>query len=465
MDSGYNDSYKSLFETLMAKNQEQYKIEWLKLSLRAGHKLERDGFYVMQSVEKNLPYFCETKQEFDRFFNSEVPVLRGSLTGMLTMAAFYGDIHKANSHPLKRQYWQEKLRELANNDNYEAQGALCSDLAILAFGASEVESSRSKYETRLRQLAEAGNGLAQLAVGKFMSIRKSKEQMEWFFKAAQQGFSDAWYELGRVYETAINYNSNDLPRDIALSEEKQNLLRKKAVKCYLNGAEADNGIMAACCQYKVARFYKDGNFLLPQNNDLAIYWYQRAFDNGDERAIRDLEVLTGTSPVDAKKKMQKLSYITDNESKAVTECMQFFAVMFSIRERAKQEDDIYPGEISCDTGSRNDNFLLYINMRVPQWGWYLRNSDETWRELFSSILERALTDAKKNEPRLQAVKSFSDLNIMYSLNYTMGEDWISFEKRVYFNSSKENIMSEMERALIWTYSGMYRKDRNGLIKM
>lgn len=81
--SPYYDRYEPLFNyiwsTCHGRNGSQNKIDWLLQSLDMGRILESDGHYVRESIEKDLPYFCETEQEFEMFFRGEAPILRGSV--------------------------------------------------------------------------------------------------------------------------------------------------------------------------------------------------------------------------------------------------------------------------------------------------------------------------------------------------------------------------------------------------
>ena len=55
---------------------------------------------------------------------------------------------------------------------------------------------------------------------------------------------------------------------------------EKEMECYVHGAEANNGIMAGWCQKHIAMWYEDGDGILPQDLNLAKYWYERAAENG-----------------------------------------------------------------------------------------------------------------------------------------------------------------------------------------
>ena len=107
-DSSHYDRYESLFNYIWTnchcRDEPQYKFDWLLQSLDMGRELEINGFYVMESIQKDLPYFCKTEREFEKFFKNETPVLRGSVRGILDMISFYLYLEK---HPAKLEYWHQ----------------------------------------------------------------------------------------------------------------------------------------------------------------------------------------------------------------------------------------------------------------------------------------------------------------------------------------------------------------------
>jgi len=281
LDSPYYDRYESLFNYIWAiyhgRGEPQYKFAWLLQSLDMGRELEADGFYVRESVEKDLPYFCETEHEFEMFFKGETPVLRGSVKGILEMISFYLYTEK---HPSKLEYWQQRLLELAQNGGLEAQAALCTNSVRHAFSEQELVAFKETYETNLMQLAEAGNRDAQLAVGEFL-MQKPSQKVAWLTKAAQQGSSDAWFQLGSTYESMINIDDDGQFKPNRLSDDEVHQLMVKKAECFLNAANANNGIMAAWCQYKVGDYYAEGEFL-PKDLQKAAYWLRQAIEHGED---------------------------------------------------------------------------------------------------------------------------------------------------------------------------------------
>lgn len=285
--SPHYSCYRNLFDFISSNSSHpQYKIDWLLESLDMGHELEDNGFYVMDSIRNNLPYFCETESEFDLFFDSRAPVLKGSVEGILQMISFYFYNLK---HPSKRVFWLELLQELAQNGNLEAQAALCTNRVKNFFSESEASDFKKKYEANLMRLAEAGNAEAQLAVGEFL-MPTPPLKIKWLTKAAQQGLSDAWYQLGEAYGSKINITDDGQFMPDRLSQDEVRQLMVKETECLLNGAKANNGIMAAWCQYMAGRRYAEGEYL-PMDLTQAAYWTQEAIKNGEERAESYLEYI------------------------------------------------------------------------------------------------------------------------------------------------------------------------------
>lgn len=280
-ESPHYDKYETLFNYIWSachgRDGSQYKIDLLLQSLDMGHTLEVDGFYVQESIEKDLPYFCETEHEIEMFFKSPAPVLRGSIKGILDMIYFYIFTEK---NPSKQEYWQQSLLDMAQDGNFEAQAALCSGYVKHAFSEQELAAFKEMYEPNLMRLAEEGNGEAQLAVGEFL-MQKPPQKIAWLTKAAQQGLSDAWYQLGLTYESMININDDGHFCWDRLSDDEVHQLMVKKAECFLNGAKENNGIMAAWCQCNVGDYYEEGR-LLPKDLQKAAYWLRQAIENGED---------------------------------------------------------------------------------------------------------------------------------------------------------------------------------------
>ena len=55
----------------------------------------------------------------------------------------------------------------------------------------------------------------------------------------------------------------------------------KKAEWFLTGAQADKGVRAAWCQYKVGSYYAEGD-LLSKDLEKAAYWLRRAIENGED---------------------------------------------------------------------------------------------------------------------------------------------------------------------------------------
>lgn len=283
INSPYYAEYKTTFGLIWYNGkQPQYKIDWLLYSLNLGRRLENHGTYVVDSMKKDLPYFCETEYEYDLFFNSEKPVMLGSIDGVMDFGLRYGKHNSNYSHPAKLEYWRQQLRDAALSGNLEAQGALC--VRNFLFSEEEIAAFRDEYEADLRRLAAAGNAYAQLAVGKYLSPYMSQESFDWLFKAANQGLSDAWYRISEYYSSQYCGIYPDKEKVEPSEDEKAHFLKKSTESIY-KGAVADNGVMAAWCQERVAGYYEDGAYNFPKDIEKARYWHQKASESREKQRI------------------------------------------------------------------------------------------------------------------------------------------------------------------------------------
>ena len=280
IESKYYEKYKRWFDNIRysGKNEPAYKYTWLIESLDMGHELEDDGYYVFKSIEDNLPYFCETESEYNQFTRQDKPVLKGSVSSILDVALFY--LHGNEQHPNKAKYWKQKIVEMALCGNYEAQAALCTKMATWIFGEDEANHFKRDYETTVWKHANDGDAEAQLAVGEFLTPFPSEERVKWLAYAASQGLTDAWYYLAKVTFAWTMFDENGKQRLEPLQAHEIANLRRKEANAYLQGAEANNGVMAAECQCQVAWRYEDGDDVFPYDLEKAYHWYQMAQSNG-----------------------------------------------------------------------------------------------------------------------------------------------------------------------------------------
>lgn len=283
LNNSNNDKiYDNLFSYISQNNQPQYRIEWLKKSLESGHELESNGYYVIKSIENNLPYYCENENEFDKFYNNETPVLKGSIPGMINFAFLYHEVNKENSNPLKKQYWYDKLCELANKGNREAQAALCSNFAKTTFGEEEVIKNKERFELKIIEEAKEGDKYAQLGMGRWLVGANLDEGLYWLNKAADQGLTDACYYITGLLMQKYFFSD--------ISEQEKNVIYLKVIQYFKRGAEYSNGVTSGYCQYRYADECYDGKYIA---RDLASakFWFQKAFENGVEIAKFQLEFI------------------------------------------------------------------------------------------------------------------------------------------------------------------------------
>lgn len=291
IESPYYNKYKLTFDFIRHFGKEpKYRVDWLLKSLDMGHELECNGAYVTDSVRKNFPYFCETKYEFEAL-SKNYSALKGSVRGILNLGFIYIETNKQNNFlQEKKDYWRNRLLEMASEGNLEAQAGLCRALPL--FTNEEVERYKEKYEGQLLRLAENGNPYAQLAVGQFIAKYRSEESFEWLKKAGEQGLSDAYFYLASAYNSILCLNNDLTIRQEELSERELQNINKKIAECYIKGAELDNGVMVAECQYYIASYYRYGSNGFEKNLSLAKYWYKKALKNGSEdaaNAIKEME--------------------------------------------------------------------------------------------------------------------------------------------------------------------------------
>lgn len=290
INSPYYAQYKATFDYIWYNGQQpKYKIDWLLKSLDMGRELEAGGVYVVESIKKDLPYFCETEVELDRLFESDGPAMKGSVKGILDLGYFYHEVNKDYFLQEKRDYWKHRLIEMAQCGNLEAQAALCANRGL--FEEEEVNAFKEKYETEIMRLANEGNPYAQLGVGLFLTKYKSREFFSWMEKAAIQGLSDAYYYMGKGYESFIYSDEDFNMREKPLEGDELKAINAKTSECYIKGANTKNGIMAERCQLICASNYEDGSNGFPKNVPLARSWYKMAAENGNEYAASMVDVI------------------------------------------------------------------------------------------------------------------------------------------------------------------------------
>lgn len=153
--------------------------------------------------------------------------------------------------------------------------------AIWYLKAAEAGHAEAKYKLKqigekkekaksVKKSAEQGNRQAQfqyavmLASGKYAPYvpKNYKTAFEWFLKSAQQGYSQAQYRLGQIFEGESPYKLDAVPQDYG-----------EAFKWYRTAAEQDH-IEA---QFELSSLYFRG-LGVRQDYSEADKWFRKAFD-------------------------------------------------------------------------------------------------------------------------------------------------------------------------------------------
>lgn len=110
--------------------------------------------------------------------------------------------------------------------------------------------NRIEYLCWLRKAAQAGDVWAQINLGRDCESKSSEKAREWYRKAARQGASEGFLELGRSwYREAMR-------RIGLLSEEQKEKIMDRVEECYIEAANlaADNHELAAASR-ELGNFY------------------------------------------------------------------------------------------------------------------------------------------------------------------------------------------------------------------
>lgn len=165
--------------------------------------------------------------------------------------------------------------------------AAASGAATAGSGAFQEEKIQAAFESlsadNIRgweDKARAGDPLAQNLMGlahKYGGFVRQDHaaSMQWFRKAAEQGFVDAQFNLGRIYGPAdgLYRRSRAAPEDYA---EAAKWLGKAAAQGYTPA------------QVKLAELYASGGHGLDRDYVRAYFWTSVAAENGSEPARKQL---------------------------------------------------------------------------------------------------------------------------------------------------------------------------------
>ena len=154
---------------------------------------------------------------------------------------------------------------------------------ILPGGVDDVKTAEEKFKSFLEK-AKTGDPVAQTGLGvmyytgEAVSKNLSGQILEndpemaagWFFRASEQGYADAQFNLGLLYA-----NGEGVPQDMAHAAE---LFQKAAEQGHV---DAQNNLGALY-------FTGEG---VERNENKAIEWFEKAADQGNEEARANLDAI------------------------------------------------------------------------------------------------------------------------------------------------------------------------------
>ena len=215
---------------------------------------------------------------------------------ILSIIKWYIDNDQDNSLNPVYEIYETKLKELMNSNDVFAKDLYARHLHITS---SEDEVIKQKY-TLSMEAAEQGLLDAQDRVGylyeNFNLFKNEQKAVEWYQKAAEQGYAESQCDLGVMYEYGHGVEQNDkkavewyqkaaeqgYARGLCnlgtMYEDGKGVAQnyQKALELYQKAAEQEY----ARGQMKLAEMYYYGH-ALNQNHKKAAEWYQKAAKNGD----------------------------------------------------------------------------------------------------------------------------------------------------------------------------------------
>ncbi|GBC26828.2 kinase-like domain-containing protein [Rhizophagus irregularis DAOM 181602=DAOM 197198] len=234
------------------------------------------GFFYESDIEfKHLENMnTMSYYQFENFNGLEINLCKDELNNMEK----YFDLLDKNS--IERNINKKELDDLAEQEYKDAQFQLgnCYDQGI----GTEVNKTKAFEMYKIAAEKEhdiAQNNLGSLFVygkGEYHELGKgicknTMRAIEFYKKSADQGFADAYYKLGHLY------SNNGIQFDI--SKEKV---------CELYKIAAEGGNVEA--QKSLASLYGRGEGT-EKNIELAIYWYNKAAENGCQESKDNLDIL------------------------------------------------------------------------------------------------------------------------------------------------------------------------------
>ncbi len=168
-------------------------------------------------------------------------------------------INIINEISSKYEKKSKKQYQLGNNYYFGKNGIAKDYYKAVEYYRKAAEQGFADAQCNLGLCYEAGQGVA----------KDHAEAMKWYRKAAEQGHAWAQNNLGSCY-----YNGEGVAKDYA-----------EAVKWYRKAAEQSNEY----AQYNLGLCYQQGNGVIKDYVE-AVKWYRKAAEQGDEYAQHNLGV-------------------------------------------------------------------------------------------------------------------------------------------------------------------------------
>lgn len=273
-------------------NIPKYAVDWLAESIKNGTTVQISAIY--DSVEKGVPYLCETEEEIWLFEKEENP-LRNSPEGIHSalMMYKYGSYKNTN----KFNYWINRLISLASGGDRMAQGLLCWRGGFVRQDGEYDgclpqplwEELKSYYEDNLLKDCDNGDPYCQLAVANNYKKIDDNKKEELYKSAINKGLTDACYYYAKFLNQK-RFIENGMTVNIPPygTDEWQEYMSVE-LGLYKKGAEFNNGLMAGYCQYRLADMYDCGDGGVFKDKSMAQIWYKKALENGYESAKYRIE--------------------------------------------------------------------------------------------------------------------------------------------------------------------------------
>lgn len=164
------------------------------------------------------------------------------------------------------------IEENVTTGNVERPAQQNTETANLSVMSANMPPKKKNGFKETAKAAEQGNTEAQYELGRMYFLgrdvaKNATEAEKWYQKAANQGNAKAQNELGNLYYTGLNVTRN----------------YSEAIKWYQKAAEQGN--VDAQCRLGDMYFYKVD---IPEDIDEAINWYKKAAEQGDIKAQKQL---------------------------------------------------------------------------------------------------------------------------------------------------------------------------------